>query len=80
MRQVVVRSRVTPEEAAHHDERAPQLFAELGRTAPSGIHWAMYALEDGVTFIDVATTETMDGGRSRLWKIEAFRAFQEQAR
>jgi hypothetical protein len=77
VRQVLVRYKVKPEEAAHNEELVRQVFAELQRTAPAGIHYATFVQEDGVSFVHVAITDTLDDGRSRLWEVAAFRAFQE---
>ena len=53
------------------------VYAELRQTAPAGLHYATFVMEDGVSFVHVASSvETEDGG-SPLLDVAAFRAFQE---
>jgi len=77
MRQVMVRYRVRPEAAARNEELVRQVYEELARTAPEGLHYATFVLEDGVSFVHVASSIESDDGRSPLQDVAAFRAFQE---
>jgi hypothetical protein len=76
MNQVMVRYKVKPEQAARNEELVRRVYEELHRTAPAGIHYATFVMEDGVSFVHVASTETEDG-RSPLMDVAAFRVFQE---
>lgn len=76
MSQTLVRYKVKPDQAARNEELVRQVYEELHRTAPAGIAYATFVLEDGVSFVHVALTEAEDG-RSPLMDIAAFRAFQE---
>src|SRR5438067_2979768 len=76
MRQMMVRYTVKPEQAARNEELVRQVYEELRQTAPAGLHYATFVLEDGVSFVHVASSETADG-RSPLQDVAAFRAFQE---
>ena len=76
MRQVMVRYTVKPEQAAHNEELVRNVYEELRQTAPDGIHYATFVLEDGVSFVHIASTDS-DDGRNRLMDVAAFRAFQE---
>ncbi|HLZ68594.1 MAG TPA: hypothetical protein VKV26_01675 [Dehalococcoidia bacterium] len=75
MRQVLVRYKVRPEEAAHNEQLARQEFAGLQRTAPAGIHYA--------TFVEVGRCQLRPRRHHRnhrrraqpLLEVEAFRAF-----
>ena len=53
------------------------MFTELEAAAPSGIRYASFVLEDGVSFVHLASIETTDGSNP-LADLEAFRAFQEE--
>ena len=76
MRQVMVRYKVKPEQAAHNEELVKKVYEELHRTAPGNFHYATFVLDDGVSFVHVASSESADG-RSPLLDVAAFRAFQE---
>jgi hypothetical protein len=76
MRQVMVRYKVKPEQVARNEELVQRVYDELRQTAPAGLHYATFVLEDGVSFVHVASSETADGGNP-LTDVEAFRAFQE---
>lgn len=76
MKHTLVRYRVKPEYAAHNEELVRGVYDELHRAAPDGIHYATFVLDDGVTFVHVASFEHDDGGNP-LADLAAFRAFQE---
>src|SRR6266513_367729 len=76
MRQMMVRYKVKPEQAARNEELVRQVYEELHQTAPAGLRYATFVLEDGVSFAHVASIETADG-RNPLTDVAAFRAFQE---
>lgn len=76
MKHVMVRYKVKPEQAARNEELVRRVYEELRETAPAGLRYATFVLEDGVSFVHLAATETADG-RSPLLDVAAFRAFQE---
>ena len=76
MKQVMVRYKVKPEHAARNEELVRRVYEELEQTAPDGIRYATFALEDGVSFVHVASFEH-DNGQNPLMEVAAFRAFQE---
>ena len=49
MRQVMVRYTVRPGRAEENEKLVSAVFDELRRSAPSGIHYATFQLEDGVS-------------------------------
>src|SRR5215211_2079375 len=71
MRQVMVRYKVKPERAAENEE--------LQRVEPAGLRYATFQLDDGVSFVHLASVETEDG-RSPLSELKAFQEFQEHVR
>lgn len=76
MRQMMVRYKVKPGEAARNEELVRRVYEELRQTAPAGLHYATFVLEDGVSFVHIASSDTADG-RSPLQDVAAFRVFQE---
>lgn len=72
----MVRYRVRPDQAARNEELVRAVYDELHRTAPAGIRYATFQLDDGVSFVHLASIETEDG-RSPLSDLAAFRRFQE---
>ena len=76
MRQVMVRYKVKPEYAGRNEELVRSVYAELQQTAPAGLRYATFALEDGVSFVHLAAIDG-DDGQNPLMQVAAFRAFQE---
>ena len=75
MERVMVRYTVKPGRAAENERYIEQVFAELARTAPTGMQYSTFKAEDGVTFVHVYAHETEEG-RSPLLELPAFRAFR----
>ena len=75
MRQVMVRYKVKPDRAQENVELVQAVYEELHRTAPAGLHYATFALEDGVSFVHLASTED---GQHPLSRVEAFARFQAE--
>ena len=76
MKQVMVRFRVKPERAAENEELVRAVYAELHETKPTGLRYATFRLEDGVSFVHLASHDSEDG-QSPLSELEAFQRFQE---
>ena len=79
MRQVMVRYKVKPERAAENEELVRAVYEELQRVEPAGLRYATFQLDDGVSFVHLASVETEDG-RSPLSELKAFQEFQEHVR
>ncbi len=77
MRQVMVRYKVKPEQAARNEELVRRVYEELHQTAPAGLRYATFVLEDGVSFVHIASSVETADGRSPLQDVVAFRDFQE---
>lgn len=75
MGKVVVRYKVKPERADENQELVERVFSQLESEAPDGIRYATFRLDDGVTFVHVASIETGDGTNP----LQAVAAFQEFA-
>jgi hypothetical protein len=75
MRRVMVRYRVKPDRVEENEELVRAVYEELGRTKPRGLRYATFKLEDGVSFVHLASVESEDG-HNPLSELPAFRAFQ----
>ena len=74
MRQVMVRYKVKPDRAAENEELVRAVYDELHRTEPAGLRYATFQLDDGVSFVHLASTED---GHNPLREVKAFQRFQE---
>jgi hypothetical protein len=72
----MVRYKVKPDRAAENEALVRAVYEELQRTRPAGLHYATFALDDGVSFVHLSSIETEDG-RNPLADVEAFARFQE---
>ena len=71
MKQVMVRYKVKPERAAENEQLVGAVYAELHETKPTGLRYATFRLEDGVSFVHLASHDSEDG-QSPLSELEAF--------
>jgi L-rhamnose mutarotase len=76
MRRVMIRYEVKPDRAAENEELVRAVYEELDRTQPAGLHYATFALEDGVSFVHLSTIDSEDG-HNPLTEVEAFARFQQ---
>jgi hypothetical protein len=74
MRRVMVRYRVKADQVAANEELVRAVYAELDRSEPTGLRYATFRLEDGVSFVHIAETEE---ARNPLSDLTAFREFQK---
>jgi hypothetical protein len=77
MRQVMVRYTVKPDRVAENEELVRAVYDELADTAPPGLRYATFRLDDGVSFVHVAAVE---GDHNPLGEVAAFARFQEGVR
>jgi hypothetical protein len=73
----MIRYKVKPERAAENEQLVRNVYDELARTAPEGLRYATFALEDGVSFVHIASVET-DDGHNPLLDVKAFAEFQSE--
>ena len=76
MKQVMVRYKVKPDRATENEQLVRAVYDELQRTEPAGLRYATFQLDDGVSFVHIASTKT-DDGHNPLSELKAFRQFQE---
>jgi hypothetical protein len=75
-RSVVVTYQLRPEAYDQHVRLIESVFEQLHRERPTELEYTVLVLEDGVSFVHVSTSETVEGA-SPLPRFEAFRQFNE---
>ena len=73
MRHVMVRYKLRPECVEENAKLVETVFAALARNAPAGLTYATYKLDDGVSFMHVATVTDADS--NPLTQLAEFKAF-----
>jgi hypothetical protein len=71
----MVRYKVKAGKAAENEEFISNVFEELQQTNPDGLRYASFKLEDGVSFVHIASIET-ENGENPLSLSSAFKSFQ----
>jgi hypothetical protein len=71
MSSVMVRYTVKPECAQENAELVRAVYEELARERPDDLRYATFLLEDGVTFVHLAS----HGGENPLPDVKAFQEF-----
>ena len=77
MRQVMVRYKVKPDRVEENEQLVRAVYDELAATRPAGLRYATFRLEDGVSFVHVASVE---GEHNPLAEVGAFARFQADVR
>jgi hypothetical protein len=72
----MIRYKVKPDRAQENVELVRAVYEELAEQRPAGLRYATFKLEDGVSFVHIASVETADG-RNPLADVAAFAKFQE---
>ena len=75
MKRVMVRYRVKPGQEEVNEALVRAVYAALEESRPPGLRYATFKLDDGRTFVHLASVET-DDGQSPLAKLSAFKDFQ----
>lgn len=78
VRHLMVRYTVRADLADENARLITDVFESLRRTAPPGLRYASYRLEDGVSFVHIASVEDPDN--NPLLQLAAFKAFTAGAR
>ena len=76
MNAVLVRYKTREDKAAENEELIHAVFDELRGVAPAGVRYATYKLDDGVSFVHLATIDTADGSNPLL-ALQSFGRFQQ---
>ena len=77
MSNVMVRYKVKPDRVAENEELVRAVYEELHGSRPTGLRYATYQLDDGVSFVHVASVDTEDGANP-LSSVRAFGEFQKR--
>ena len=80
MRTVLVRYKTAPAHAAANEALVHAVFDELRARTPEGIRYATYRLEDGVSFVHLATLASASASAedNPLTSLPSFKAFQAE--
>jgi hypothetical protein len=76
MSKVIVRYKVKKDRAEENIDYINRVFDALKQASPSGLRYASFVLEDGLSFIHIASIETADGSNP-LTGLAEFQAFVE---
>jgi hypothetical protein len=74
MKRVMVRYKVRADRAAENESYIAKVFEQLNSDKPSGLRYASFKLNDGVSFVHIASIEAADGSNP-LGDLSAFKAF-----
>ena len=74
MKRVLVRYKVKADKADENESFIKKVFAELKEKSPEGLRYASFKLDDGVSFVHIASIEAPGG--NPLAESDAFKAFQ----
>jgi len=74
MKRILVRYKVKTESAQENIEYIQAVFGALENSKPEGLRYASFQLEDGVSFVHIASIETEDGSNP-LPSFDEFKAF-----
>ncbi len=74
MKTVMVRYKIKPDRVIENRQYIEQVFEALGKTQPAGLKYASFCMEDGVSFVHIASVQQADGDHP-LTKTAAFQAF-----
>jgi hypothetical protein len=79
MKRTMVRYKIKADRVAENERYITSVFEQLKREAPLGLRYATFKLEDGVSFMHIASLETEDGSNP-LAALSAFKAFTADIR
>ena len=77
MKSTVVRYQVKPGRGDENQQLVEKVFAELHERQTAGVRYATFRLDDGVTFVHIATNDS-DDGPNPLGSLTAFAEFQAE--
>ena len=78
MKRVMVRYKVKPDRVSENEALVRAVYDELARTQPDGFRYATFRLDDGVSFVHIASMD--DAANNPLQAMPAFKQFQENIR
>jgi hypothetical protein len=75
MKRIMVRYKVKPSLADENQRYVEKVFEELRRNSPTGLRYATFKQQNGVSFVHLVSIET-ETGQNPLSESVAFQAFQ----
>jgi hypothetical protein len=75
----LIRYTLKPESVAENERYVRSVFDELRRAAPADLRYAVFKLDDGVSFMHLVAHEKPDGNKP-LTDLPAFKAFTAKIR
>jgi hypothetical protein len=79
MKRVIVRYKVKPDQTATNEQLIRAVYDELNSIQPARFRYATFQLEDGVSFVHLASHDTEDNANP-LTELKTFQQFQENIR
>jgi hypothetical protein len=79
MKTLMIRYKVKKDQAAANEALVHAVYDELRANKPAGLRYGTFRLDDGVTFVHIATMETPTAGDT-LTGLASFKAFQKDLR
>ena len=74
MKRVMVRYKVKADRSAENEGYIRNVFEQLKQEHPSGVRYASFKLDDGVSFVHIVSIEVADGSNP-LRELSAFKEF-----
>jgi hypothetical protein len=74
MKRMMVRYKVKADRVAENERYITSVFEQLNREKPTGLRYATFKLDDGVSFMHIVSLETADGSNP-LRALSVFNAF-----
>ena len=74
MKRMMIRYKVKADRALENERYIAEVFEQLKRENPSGLRYAAFKLDDGVSFVHIVSLEAADGSHP-LNNLSAFKAF-----
>lgn len=79
MKTTLVRYKLKAGRAEENEKLIRNVFEQLGRERPAGLRYASFKLEDGLSFVHIASLEAPGAGNP-LTELSAFKAFTAEIR
>ena len=76
MKRIIVKYKVKEDKAQENINYIQSVFKALEQSKPEGLRYASFQLEDGVSFVHIASIETEDGSNP-LGAFDEFKSFTQ---
>jgi hypothetical protein len=75
MSKIMVSYKVKPERVGENEQLIRAVYEELQASAPAGLRYATFRMDDGVSFVHIASNES--DAPNPLREVAAFQRFQQ---